>query len=78
MAQMSRMDAAFLAMERPSAPNHLGALMIFGPVDGRPLTYDAVTELVAERLPLVPSARRVVAEVPFGLSRPSNRYGVRA
>ena len=28
-------------------------------------------DTVAERLPLVPSARRIVAEVPFGLARPS-------
>ena len=69
--RMSRMEAAFLAMEQPSAPNHLGSLMIFGPLDGRPLTYDAVTELVAERLARLPSARRKVAEVPFGLGRPS-------
>jgi WS/DGAT/MGAT family acyltransferase len=69
--RMSRMEAAFLAMEQPSAPNHLGSLMIFGPRDGRPLTYDTVTALVAERLARLPSARRKVAEVPFGLGRPS-------
>ncbi|MET0458920.1 MAG: wax ester/triacylglycerol synthase family O-acyltransferase [Ilumatobacteraceae bacterium] len=65
------MDAAFLAMEQPSAPNHLGSLMIFGPRGGRPLTYETVTDLVAERLVRLPSARRKVAEVPFGLGRPS-------
>ena len=70
-SRMSRMEAAFLAMEQPSAPNHLGSLMIFGPRDGRPLTYDTVTALVAERLARLPSARRKVAEVPFGLGRPS-------
>jgi WS/DGAT/MGAT family acyltransferase len=69
--RMSRMEAAFLAMEQPSAPNHLGSLMIFGPRDGRALTYDAVTALVGERLAQLPSARRKVAEVPFGLGRPS-------
>ena len=73
MARMSRMDAAFLAMERPNQPSHLGSVMIFRPGPDGPLTYDAVLETVAERLPLVPSARRVVAEVPFGLGRPSWR-----
>ena len=64
MARMSRMDAAFLAMERPNLPGHLGTVMIFRPSKDGPLTYDAVLDTVAERLPLVPSARRVVAEVP--------------
>ena len=66
---MSRMEAAFLAMERPRA-NHLGSLMIFGPGPRRALTYDTVTALVAERLA---RCRRPgeVAEVPFGLGRPS-------
>ena len=68
MARMSRMDAAFLAMERPNLPGHLGTVMFFRPSDDGPLTYDAVLDTVAERLPLVPSARRVVAEVPFGLA----------
>ena len=70
MARMSRMDAAFLAMERPNQPGHLGTVMIFRPSDDGPLTYDVVLDAVAERLPLVPSARRVVAEVPLGLGRP--------
>ena len=68
---MSRMDAAFLAMERPNQPRHLGTLMIFGPGDGRPAHLRRRADPVAERLPLVPSARRVVVEVPLGLGRPS-------
>ena len=71
MARMSRMDAAFLAMERPNEPRHLGSLVIFGPGRDGPLTYDVVRDAVAARLPAVPSARRVVAEVPLGLGRPS-------
>ena len=71
MTRMSRMDAAFLAMERPNLPGHLGTVMFFRPSKEGPLTYDAVLDTVAERLPLVPSARRIVAEVPFGLARPS-------
>ena len=71
MARMSRMDAAFLAMERPNQPGHLGTVMVFHPSDDGPLSYDVVMEAVAARLPLVPSARRVVAEVPLGLGRPS-------
>jgi WS/DGAT/MGAT family acyltransferase len=72
---MSRMDAAFLAMERPNQPSHLGSLMIFRPGPDGPLTYDTVLDTVAARLGGLPSARRVVAEVPFGLGRPSWRNG---
>ena len=71
MARMSRMDAAFLAMERPSQPAHLGAMMVFDPGPDGPLTYDDVKDTVAARLHLVTSAKRVVAEAPFGLARPS-------
>ena len=73
MARMSRMDAAFLAMERPNQPGHLGTVMIFRPSDEGPLSYDTVLDdRRRTRLPLVPlGQRRVVAEVPFGLGRPS-------
>ena len=36
MSRMRSMDAAFLAMERPAEPRHLGSLTIFGPGRGRP------------------------------------------
>ena len=36
------MDAAFLAMERPAEPRHLGSVSIFGPSAAGPLTYDVV------------------------------------
>ena len=68
---MRAMDAAFLAMERPAEPRHLGSVSIFGPGKGGRLTYDEVRALLEERLPLIVSAQRVVVEVPFGLGRPS-------
>ncbi len=71
MPRMSRMDAAFLAMERPAQPAHIGAVMFFDPGPDGPLTYDAVKETVEARLHLVRSAKRVVAAAPLGLARPS-------
>ena len=35
MSRMRAMDAAFLAMERPAEPRHLGSVSIFGPGRGR-------------------------------------------
>jgi diacylglycerol O-acyltransferase / wax synthase len=71
MTRMRAMDAAFLTMERPAEPRHLGSVTIFGPGRGGRLTYDQVRALLEERLPLIVSAQRVVVEVPFGLARPS-------
>jgi WS/DGAT/MGAT family acyltransferase len=71
MKTMRAMDAAFLAMEKPDEPRHLGSVSIFGPGDRGPLTYEVVRNLLTERLPLIASARRVVVEVPLGLGRPS-------
>jgi WS/DGAT/MGAT family acyltransferase len=68
---MRAMDAAFLAMERPDEPRHLGSVSVFAPGDRGPLTYEVVRSLLAERLPLIATGRRVVVEVPFGLGRPS-------
>ena len=71
MRTMRAMDAAFLAMERPDEPRHLGSVSIFAPTEHGPLTYDVVRSLLTERLGLIATARRVVVEVPFGLGRPS-------
>ena len=64
MTRMRAMDAAFLAMERPAEPRHLGSVSIFGPGPDGPLTYDVVRALLEERLALIRSARRVVVERP--------------
>ena len=73
MTAMSGIDAAFLAMERPHEPRHLGSLMIFDPSEDGPLDRAAVKAALAARLPAMPSARRVVAPSTSGLTRPSWR-----
>jgi diacylglycerol O-acyltransferase len=71
MARMRAMDAAFLAMERPGEPRHLGSLSIVAPGRDGPLTYAVVRALLEERVSLIRSARRVVVGAPLGLGRPS-------
>lgn len=73
MTAMRGMDSAFLAMERPNEPRHLGSLMIFGPSDDGPLDRAAVRAVLEARLPAMRSARRVVAPSSSGLTRPSWR-----
>lgn len=74
MVRMSAMDAAFLAMERPGEPRHIGVVTICGPSDELgPLTLAEVRRTVRARIPAVPTARRLVVEVPLGLGRPSWR-----
>ena len=66
MTRMRAMDAAFLAMERPAEPRHLGRVSIIGPGRRGPLTYDVVRAALEERLDLITSARRVVVPTPLG------------
>ncbi|WP_040492414.1 wax ester/triacylglycerol synthase domain-containing protein [Ilumatobacter nonamiensis] len=73
MTSMRGIDAAFLAMERPDEPRHLGSLMIFEPSDLGPLDRDAVAAALEARLPTMRSARRVVVPSTSGLTRPSWR-----
>jgi diacylglycerol O-acyltransferase / wax synthase len=71
MSRMRTMDAAFLAMERPAEPRHLGSLTIYAPGPDGPLTYEALRARLEQRLPLIASARRVIVEAPLGLGRPT-------
>lgn len=77
MTAMRGIDAAFLAMERPNAPRHLGSLMIFDPSDDGPLDRAAVETALEARLPTMRSARRVVVPSTSGLTRPSWRMAER-
>ena len=68
---MSGLDAAFLAIEDTSIPQHLGNLSVFAPGPDGPLSYDVVLALVHSRLGAMPSARRVAVDAPFRIARPS-------
>ena len=72
MRQLTSVDAQFLALESARQSGHVGGLAILDPStrpDGK-LTLEAVHDLIAERLPLLPPLRWRLAEVPFGLDYP--------
>jgi diacylglycerol O-acyltransferase / wax synthase len=71
MQQLTGLDASFLALETANATGHVGGVCILDPSSApRPLTLARLTEVLAERLPLVPVLRRKLLNVPFGLDQP--------
>ena len=71
MQQLSGLDASFLAMETANTTGHVGGLSILDPsVAPAPLNLARLTEVMAERLPLVPVLRQKLLEVPLGLDQP--------
>jgi diacylglycerol O-acyltransferase / wax synthase len=70
MQQLTGLDAAFLALDSPTAYGHVGSVSILDPPEAGPLTLEQLTELVESRLQLVPPFRRRLVNVPFGLDQP--------
>jgi WS/DGAT/MGAT family acyltransferase len=71
MQQLSGLDASFLALETANTTGHVGGLSILDPSDApAPLNLARLTEVMAERLPLVPVLRRKLLNVPLGLDQP--------
>jgi diacylglycerol O-acyltransferase len=71
MQQLTGLDAAFLALETTNSTGHVGGICILDPKDApAPLTLGRLTQVLGERLPLVPVLRRKLLNVPFGLDQP--------
>jgi WS/DGAT/MGAT family acyltransferase len=71
MQQLTGLDAAFLALETANATGHVGGVCVLDPTQApRPLTLARLTEVLGERLPLVPVLRRKLLNVPLGLDQP--------
>jgi len=71
MEQLTGLDAAFLALETATTTGHIGGLSVLDPKDApKPLTLARLTEVMTERVPLVPVLRRKLVNVPLGLDQP--------
>jgi diacylglycerol O-acyltransferase len=71
MQQLTGLDASFLAFETANSTGHVGGLCLLDPSAApEPLTLARLTEVLGERLPLVPVLRRKLLNVPLGLDQP--------
>jgi diacylglycerol O-acyltransferase / wax synthase len=71
MQQLTGMDDSFLAFETANTTGHVGGLSVLDPsTASEPLNLARLTQVMAERLPLVPVLRRKLLNVPFGLDQP--------
>ena len=71
MQQLTGLDAAFLALETANATGHVGGVCVLDPAPApRPLTLARLTEVLGERLPMVPVLRQKLLTVPLGLDQP--------
>jgi WS/DGAT/MGAT family acyltransferase len=71
MQQLTGLDASFLAFETANSTGHVGGLCVLDPSGApKPLTLARLTEVLGERIPLVPVLRRKLLNVPLGLDQP--------
>ena len=71
MQQLTGLDASFLALETANTTGHVGGVSVLDPRGApRPLTLARLTDVLGERLPLVPVLRRKLLNVPLGLDQP--------
>ena len=86
MQSLVGMDAAFLSLETPTTPMHVGVALVLDPPEGTrslfsPSTrYAQIRRVIQQRLHLVPPFRQRALRVPFGLPPPGvgRRSRVRA
>ena len=76
MQSLVGMDAAFLALETPTTPMHVGVALVLDPPEGTrslfsPSTrYAQIRRVIEQRLHLIPPLRQRALRVPFGLHHP--------
>ncbi|GCL64038.1 WS/DGAT/MGAT family O-acyltransferase [Pseudaquabacterium pictum] len=71
MSHLSIIDGAFLHLESPEMPMHVGSLALFDPPEGGATDwYEAVKAHVAGRMHLAPVFTRKLALMPFDLANP--------
>ena len=69
MERLSGLDAMFFYLESPSSHMHVAGICEVDPGHQR-VSFEAIRQMVAERLPLAPVFRRRLVEVPFKLTHP--------
>ncbi len=71
MQQLTGLDASFLAFETANSTGHVGGVSVLDPGEApQPLTLARLTEVLGDRLQLVPVLRRKLLNVPLGLDQP--------
>ncbi|HUC04952.1 MAG TPA: wax ester/triacylglycerol synthase family O-acyltransferase [Acidimicrobiales bacterium] len=76
MQPLHGMDAAFLSLETPTTPLHVGAVLVLDPPEGTrslfsPTTRHAqIRRMIGQRLHLVAPLRQRAVRVPMGLHHP--------
>ncbi len=76
MQPLEGLDAAFLSLETPTTPLHVGAVLVLDPPEGArslfsPSTrYAQIRRVIAQRLHLVGQLRQRALRVPLGLHHP--------
>jgi len=71
MQQLIGLDASFLAFETVNSTGHVGGVCVLDPGQApAPLALARLTEVLAERLPLVPVLRQKLLNSPLGLDQP--------
>jgi diacylglycerol O-acyltransferase len=69
--RLSALDASFLAVERPTAPMHVGWVARFDPPDDGPRPgFDELVDHLAGRMGRAPRYRQRLADVPLGVHDP--------
>ena len=76
MRSLIGMDAAFLSLETPTTPMHVGVVLLLDPAEGKrslfsPSTrYVQIRRVIGQRIHLVAPLRQRAVRVPFGLHHP--------
>ena len=65
--RMTAQDAAFLYLERPHAPLHIGSLGVY---EGQ-IPFQHFVDHIASRIPAIPRYRQRALFVPFGIAHPT-------
>ena len=71
MDYLSGLDGAFLSLETPATPMHVGSLHLFDPPEGPRRDFrDAIKKLIASRIDAAPIFRRQLAQMPLNFANP--------